>query len=1126
MYLNRAVSGFVLLAVAGAASAAPTGGSVAEGSAEIKKNGNTTDITVHSDKAIINWQDFSIGESETVNFIDKQNTVTLNRVTGSQASKIHGRMTASGKIFLINPNGIVFGKNATIDVGGLLASTTDITNQNFLAGNYRFDQVVNPDASILIEPGAEVSIKSAGMAALVAPSVENLGIIKADLDKIVLAAGDVYTLDLYGDGLITFDASSTLKRAEVTNAGEIVAQNNNVDVILTAAAVDDLLESAVNASGIIEANRVVLSGDKVQLLGGTVTANTTDVYYTADDYAQPIDYAASIAGDTTSHIWVHNATGLQNIDQANSLVLSNNYILSGDIDLASMQFNPIGDSANAFTGTLDFNDHSIANMTVDQTSNHAGLFAVLNGASIIGADLQNANVTGNHYVGALAGVSSNSTFADGIHVSTTGITGLDNVGGVFGQLQESTIAGPVAVELGGDIRGRYQVGGISGLINGNNSIAENSSISVMGDNNIYASGLVTGNRWVKYRHASAGGVAGVISNNAGQTTSLGNVIVNVNNIEGAGNNVGGVAGKISSNGDLNLSNAAVKVNNISSTNDFVGGIAGEIYAANDTDYQNLSVTANNIEGARWVGGLFGLYSAGADKAFSFNETRVTANHIGSNAGKNVFNVGGLIGELNARGSSFDFDGDVNVAVTEIDGQDSAGGLFGRLGLTQGYIPGSGNSTINFNEAVNLDVGTIYGQDYRGYGGNRTGGIAGYTIYTDITFMQDPKLNVQEIQGGYSLGGLFGDIQNSSVAGNLSNNATIVSDGGSVGGLMGYANNITNTGSMVNYGDVTGEDYYVAGGFGYIEDSTVSHIGNHGNVTGVESVGGVAGTAYRSDLSFVYSINEEGYVQGDNKVGGIVGELGWQSSIVNAISASNIIANNQDVGYAGGIVAINDGIISNALALNSSVVGADEYTGAIAGKNWGTIENVLLDTERSSIDGGLMTMVAEDYGMNPTIYNVHDKEIYHRNSTVYTDQSFDFTTDWQISNSNTQSYYASQQWCGLSCAVQINIPISQVVASTSAATNQYQIDDDYLLGSDNSDALYSSLNYLQLVQALEQETTNHLTSKVDAKTVADTLAIETYAMDYKSNAATDSKGHNQHNMQERLADILIDIHSSN
>lgn len=135
-------SGFLLLSVAGAtpSMAQPSGASIVAGQVQIRApNAANTVVTQSSQKAIINWQSFSVASGGQVQFNQPNSAaITLNRVTGPAASAIDGAINANGQVWLINPNGVLFGQGSQIHVAGLLATTSDIANADFLAGNYNF----------------------------------------------------------------------------------------------------------------------------------------------------------------------------------------------------------------------------------------------------------------------------------------------------------------------------------------------------------------------------------------------------------------------------------------------------------------------------------------------------------------------------------------------------------------------------------------------------------------------------------------------------------------------------------------------------------------------------------------------------------------------------------------------------------------------------------------------------------------------------------------------------------------------------------------------------------------------------------------------------------------------------
>src|SRR3954464_13364518 len=165
--------------------AAPTGAVVVSGQVGFSQQGKTLSIT-NTPGAIINWRTFSIGKDETTRFIQQSaSSAVLNRVTGGNPSQILGALQSNGRVFLINPNGILFGAGAQIDTAGLVASTLNLSNQDFLAGRLRFTDT--PGAGSVRNQG-EIRTNG-GPVYLIAPNVENNGIITTPGGEIILAAG-------------------------------------------------------------------------------------------------------------------------------------------------------------------------------------------------------------------------------------------------------------------------------------------------------------------------------------------------------------------------------------------------------------------------------------------------------------------------------------------------------------------------------------------------------------------------------------------------------------------------------------------------------------------------------------------------------------------------------------------------------------------------------------------------------------------------------------------------------------------------------------------------------------------------------------------------------------------------
>ena len=260
------------------ARANPEGGRVVAGAATVASAPGNVTVNQSSQKAVIDWDRFSIGASEATHFQQPNSAaITLNRVTSANApSELLGRLTANGQVWLVNPSGVFIGKNATIDTSGFLATTHDISNADFLAGRYRFHATSAGPATV--ETEGTITINDAGLAALAAPGVANRGVIQARLGQVVLASGKGFTLDLAGDGKFNFmvtDAITEVPRAHdgstlpalVSNAGSILADGGRV--LLTAAAAKGVVDRAIGMGGLIQARSVVQGANGVIELLGT-----------------------------------------------------------------------------------------------------------------------------------------------------------------------------------------------------------------------------------------------------------------------------------------------------------------------------------------------------------------------------------------------------------------------------------------------------------------------------------------------------------------------------------------------------------------------------------------------------------------------------------------------------------------------------------------------------------------------------------------------------------------------------------------------------------------------------------------------------------------------------------------
>ena len=254
----------LLLAFGSAVHALPTSGVVAAGSAAISSNGSgNLIINQTSQNATLNWQGFNVGTAESVKFVQpNSNAVAINRVLGSDPSRILGSLSANGKVFLVNPNGILFGKDASVSVGGLVASTLDLADADFMAGRYRFDGSGKAEVSNL----GNIHAEDGGFVALLGNKVGNEGTITARLGTVSLAAGSAMTLGVDASGLLHVMIDKAALNALASNGGLVQADGGAV--FIAAQARDALLGTVVNNTGIVQANSVGYRNGRIVLDGG------------------------------------------------------------------------------------------------------------------------------------------------------------------------------------------------------------------------------------------------------------------------------------------------------------------------------------------------------------------------------------------------------------------------------------------------------------------------------------------------------------------------------------------------------------------------------------------------------------------------------------------------------------------------------------------------------------------------------------------------------------------------------------------------------------------------------------------------------------------------------------------
>lgn len=264
---NSLTAGILLaLSLGGTACAMPTGGQIQSGQGAIAQNGKTMTVTQNSGKMAVDWTQFNIARDEAVKFAQPgRDAVALNRVTGGQKSVIDGALSANGNLLLVNPNGVVFGKTATVEVGSLVASTAQLNDtfmKSFANSTANLNLTIGEgNTSTILNEGTIAA--QGGLVALHAAQVENTGTISNPGGTVALAAAKQLTLSPDSDGKLNYAVDGDLAQAKALNSGRIQADGGYV--VMTAKSAQDLLGTVVNNTGTLEA-KTLRKDEKGQIL--------------------------------------------------------------------------------------------------------------------------------------------------------------------------------------------------------------------------------------------------------------------------------------------------------------------------------------------------------------------------------------------------------------------------------------------------------------------------------------------------------------------------------------------------------------------------------------------------------------------------------------------------------------------------------------------------------------------------------------------------------------------------------------------------------------------------------------------------------------------------------------------
>ncbi|HAT31696.1 MAG TPA: hypothetical protein DCW29_12835, partial [Janthinobacterium sp.] len=685
----------MLLAFGAPALALPTGAVVTAGKAGVVAGAGQMTVTQGSQNVALNWNSFNIGQGEAVTFVQPNaNAVALNRVLGFDPSSILGNLTANGKVFLVNPNGILFGKGASVNVGGLAASTLGISDADFMAGKYRF---TNAGGGVVLNQG---SINApGGYVALLGASVGNEGTISARLGTVALAAGKAITLDVAGDGLLNVAVNQGALRALVQNGGLIQAAGGQV--LLTTQSAGDLLKTVVNNTGVIEARSIDTRNGAIRLLGdmqsGTVNADGRL------DAGAPDGGAGGFVETSAAHVKI--ADGLR-VNTAAARGLAGTWLVDptdftvaasgGDMTGAQLSANLGGGNVSIVSGTgasgtagnVNVNDSVSwsANTLTLSAQNNINVNAAMHGSGTASLALQYGQ-------GAVAAGNA-STFTALAPVDLPSGAHLSSKQGSDGTVVNYTVINSLGAQ--GSVSGT-DLQGMSGGLGGAYALGSNIDASATSAWNGGAGFAPVGDGAVNFTGAFDGlghVITGLNINLPSSTSSVGlfgvatasakisKVQLVGGSITGGYNNTGALVGL--NYGSVSASSSTATVHGVNQ----VGGLVGY----NSDGVISTSYSGGAVSGASYVGGLVG-YNVGAN---AISDTYATG------AVSGTYGVGGLVGfNYGAIGKSY--------ASGAVSGSSNTGGLVGTNDVGHGTVSASFWDTATTGKATSpgggLGLGT-------------------------------------------------------------------------------------------------------------------------------------------------------------------------------------------------------------------------------------------------------------------------------------------------------------------------------------------------------------------------------------------------------------------------------------
>ncbi|MDP1766443.1 MAG: filamentous hemagglutinin N-terminal domain-containing protein [Methylotenera sp.] len=965
------------------ALALPLGEQVQNGNVGFVRDGQSLNINQTSQQAIVNWQSFGIAANEAVRLIQPNQGSALFRVTGSDPSQIFGSLSATGSLFLVNPNGVLFAPGAQVNVGSLVATTMQINDQDFLAKRYQF----SGDSEASVVNKGVIKASDGGYIVLLGEQIENSGSLIANQGSMVLGSAQSALLDFYGDGLVQVKLSGDALAAAVSHTGNITADGGAVQLATQART------AALNVDGVVQANSLVSRNGLIRLEGGT----GSKVKVTGRLEAQGVEHTGR-GGEivvTGEQLALLDTAVIDVSGQAGGgTVLVGGDYQGKNTALQNARTTYVGSSVSINANAVNEGNGGKVVVWSDDTTRYYGNISALggavsgNGGFVEVSGKQNLDFNGGIKVAANNGIGGFILLdpQDILLNTSTQPSPTNNANGTPDiAFSDAPAAGTTTVQIA-DVTGYSELFlqatrdiTVANAI----SMGANNSIRLEANNNITlnagATMTVSGTGSIYLRADADNSGIGALTLNAGLVSRQGGIVLSGAGITGA------AAGTINTTGAANLKGGNVSISSTGSVSLLgaiaanggagaaatAGGNAGavEITAAGPILTAAINATGGTAGTGNAAGGNAGLIKITTNAgdittgALTARTGAATGTGAGGLAGSilvtNTATAGNVtLGSMTTTGNANGNGGSINVDATgllTLNGAiASAGGTnvasTTQAGKNAGVIALTGNGGIS-----TLAAASINANGSAGLGINQNGGNAGDVTLNASGIILARAINSQTgAATGTGVGGAIGGIAVTGATVTIGNLTTTGGANGNAGNISAVSTtgNLTVGAIAANGGtaqvNTSGRNAAAVtlNSAGTVTASTIAANGSAGNgamgnfaggngaVVSITGVGGVTTTSIAASGGAATTTNANG---------GNAGSIAIANSVTGNINTTTLTSQAGNAagtgigGSAGSILVTNTAAAGNISTTNISTTGATNAHGGNV--NLGSAGNV-------------------------------------------------------------------------------------------------------------------------------------------------------------------------------------------